>query len=435
MRRVASSCFWSASGRRARVAMMCGAMFATTTQAAAAINGPVIGARLLRNDITYSVIGMDDFAPFEVGGNFIDVSRGNSRSQGLTFEALSDITDQSILFKNSIIGSGPGTSMRATIGVEITIDNRAGDFKFEPVLRTKLLAAGMGIFAAAPVLARFDDDTGRPIPALSTDCAAAQLKNCAPIIDPFIASTFPRGTSDIFKSISTGFDFNVTVEGESKFRMNSSIGYDNNGVFVSDLDDAQLLDGFRSSAIDGQLFTTAYAWDDTFKDIDLGNTIKPGDTLVAVYTITTFINIAARSGDAGRFSFLDGGRELAITTGAFAAFGDPIGGSSSIDTADGEFSAARFFSMAEPPPPPPSSINTNGTGVFDLPFFAPDPGTGEPTVIFNVNTLVPAPDILPYGPPDVVPEPSAWAMLIAGFGLIGAALRRRRIGERLPEWA
>jgi len=27
-----------------------------------------------------------------------------------------------------------------------------------------------------------------------------------------------------------------------------------------------------------------------------------------------------------------------------------------------------------------------------------------------------------------IPEPSSWAMLIAGFGLIGAARRRRRTG-------
>jgi PEP-CTERM motif len=33
---------------------------------------------------------------------------------------------------------------------------------------------------------------------------------------------------------------------------------------------------------------------------------------------------------------------------------------------------------------------------------------------------------LPYTPPAVVPEPASWAMLIAGFGLSGAVMRRRR---------
>ncbi len=34
-----------------------------------------------------------------------------------------------------------------------------------------------------------------------------------------------------------------------------------------------------------------------------------------------------------------------------------------------------------------------------------------------------------------VPEPASWAMLIAGFGLIGAALRRKRATYRMPEGA
>ena len=32
-----------------------------------------------------------------------------------------------------------------------------------------------------------------------------------------------------------------------------------------------------------------------------------------------------------------------------------------------------------------------------------------------------------FGPGGVIPEPAAWAMLIAGFGLVGATLRRRRV--------
>ncbi|MBX3485639.1 PEPxxWA-CTERM sorting domain-containing protein [Phenylobacterium sp.] len=42
--------------------------------------------------------------------------------------------------------------------------------------------------------------------------------------------------------------------------------------------------------------------------------------------------------------------------------------------------------------------------------------------------VAPPPVTPPVTPPTVVPEPATWALMIAGFGLAGAALRRRRSG-------
>lgn len=39
------------------------------------------------------------------------------------------------------------------------------------------------------------------------------------------------------------------------------------------------------------------------------------------------------------------------------------------------------------------------------------------------------PDPEGEGPVDLIPEPNTWAMLIAGFGLTGAVMRRRRLTE------
>ncbi len=56
---------------------------------------------------------------------------------------------------------------------------------------------------------------------------------------------------------------------------------------------------------------------------------------------------------------------------------------------------------------------TTFTGVYSLPGGA----TGEGT--FNINPLVAG-----------VPEPATWAMMILGFGLIGGAVRRRKVSVR-----
>lgn len=57
---------------------------------------------------------------------------------------------------------------------------------------------------------------------------------------------------------------------------------------------------------------------------------------------------------------------------------------------------------------------------LDAPSLGIDGGSGS-----GLATLVPGGGLDPNGDP--VPEPASWAMLIAGFGLIGATMRRRRL--------
>lgn len=398
----------------------------------AAAGMPTVSAKLLTNNLEFKVLGNEDFKPFEQNVPSIDISRGNSRDDGMTFEALSDFSNASILFKNSVIGSGAGTRLTATIGVEITIDNSFG-FDFKPVLNTKLLAAGMGTFVNATVLSKFESQGNVTQAPNVLDCTASQLKNCAPLTDPAIAALL-QSPSDVFGPTSTGFDFNVTVAGESKYRMQASMGYDADGNYFEDIDQAKVLANFRRSDAPGQIFTTGYTWDDTFVDITLGETLLAGQKLTAVYTITTFVNIDQNGGDFVRFfPTVGGGQELMIAPGAFAAFGDPIGGQGpivdDIFSSPEAFGNVSSFSLSSMKQSQFESlrINTNGTGVFDLPYFIVDPVTGQPITIFDGKTILPPPDPFPYGRlgPDPVPEPSVWAMLIMGFGGIGAAMRRR----------
>jgi hypothetical protein len=72
----------------------------------------------------------------------------------------------------------------------------------------------------------------------------------------------------------------------------------------------------------------------------------------------------------------------------------------------------------------------NSFCIFIFDAFAGDPTLGLTQVVtsqgaaFIANTRS-----LQFTDPGGVPEPASWAMLIAGFGLVGGAARRRRMGR------
>jgi len=71
-------------------------------------------------------------------------------------------------------------------------------------------------------------------------------------------------------------------------------------------------------------------------------------------------------------------------------------------------------------PPVVTPPDTGGPG--QPPFVAPPPGPPG------------GPDRPPVQPPETppggVPEPASWALMILGFGAVGASLRRRRMAAR-----
>ncbi len=86
------------------------------------------------------------------------------------------------------------------------------------------------------------------------------------------------------------------------------------------------------------------------------------------------------------------------------------------------------------------TIVADNSGVFKLPFQTASINylsTGGPTAIsFTISSstavgfndpLIDGVSFALAGPGGGVPEPASWAMLIAGFGLVGAAARRRRV--------
>lgn len=63
-------------------------------------------------------------------------------------------------------------------------------------------------------------------------------------------------------------------------------------------------------------------------------------------------------------------------------------------------------------------------------------GGGPPSVLPGVDVGTPPPVIGPppgpgpVTPPPPIPEPETWALMTLGLGILGAALRRRRVGDR-----
>ncbi|OYU16173.1 MAG: hypothetical protein CFE37_02175 [Alphaproteobacteria bacterium PA4] len=402
-----------------------------------------VTASLLQNTASTSLPGVT----FDLGQDLIDVSHQIGSTNGVTVEALSRLTSSEILFRNSVIAAGQSTTASATIGVEINVTNTYGK-AFRPVLQTKLLAAGLGMFVTATEDERFyNQKIYNPTETVTYEqtgpsnlaCGSGRLKNCGLLSDSDLnAINQPLLRPSVFGSSSVGFIFDVTVGGVEAYRLTSTLNSFSDGSFTQEFSREYgaadtVLNNFRLSSAPGATMSRGYMWDDTFVNIAFPDILDVGESVTAVYSITTFATIGSDAGDLNwtQYKDFDGGftapfLNRAGTAVGYAAFADPIGGGSTIDN----INSARTFNLGAAGLLPTGGINTNGTGVFDIGNIGVDPDTGGVTLA--ATTTAPPADVEPYGPfnpvPTVagVPEPSAWSLLIIGFGFIGQTLRRRR---------
>jgi hypothetical protein len=311
-------------------------------------------------------------------GTFTDPSANHFG--GSDFTSFVTNSGGSVSFESSNVVSGHSVQSYSNTSVGFSFTNDGSS----PVQFDSLItAAGLGFYLA--------DVTG-----------GCQYSNCAEVSGVSLLDLtrfIPLGSAG-----EVGFDFSIQDNGRDLFRVSgsSAITYvggnaqfsDNfgSGVYGDGSGAMGLLKGFTLAS--GQFDSAAhgFAWDATPVSFFLGE---------GVHNLTYNTKVYSTS----NANALDCGASLV----SYSGFGDPIGRGGGVE-------ALTAFSRND------SSFAATSSG---CPADGPIKGLNFTPTTFDPPILKDG--VLTYDPPgNAVPEPATWAMMIMGFGGIGAALRRRR---------
>jgi len=307
--------------------------------------------------------------PFAAGRSTLIIN-GN----GGSLESLVEITATHVSFESGVAVSGPFSSATSFSGVDITVTNvSSGPLSIDEFGST-IIPAGLGFYLQDRVGPATDNNIFTGYGQTTSSLGFADLNPLVGVGQPFAYSDF---------------DFSVVSNDVTLYSLSGSLSlsFDGDGNVVQNfnLSDAALaLSGF-TTAYDNA-FALAYAWDATDIVIPLGALLETGESQVIEYrtSVTSF----TRSACVGPTTCLV----------AYSGFGDPIGRGGGVDSVAEAFSAF--------------SLSALDTGTI----------TG---IVFDPQLIQPFRFI--DGGGNAVPEPATWMTVILGFGLMGAALRRRRV--------
>jgi len=195
------------------------------------------------------------------------------------------------------------------------------------------------------------------------------------------------------------FDFTIVSNDHTLYSVHGSMTLNLNadGAFVStDIEDAEnKLTGFTTLELGNLGSALGFAWDATNVPTLLLDSLNPEQSEDISYqvSVNSFSNGACIT-------------DTTICLVAYSAFGDPIGRGGDITNADFRVGLNSFLGGFG-----------GGLGQNDNPISFIN------GVTFDEVSLA-APTVTFDG---AVPEPATWMSMIAGFGLLGAALRRRRV--------
>lgn len=316
----------------------------------------------------------------EVLGPQIDGSLGGrSWGSGASFAATSRVEPNFVEFQNGNAAGGAYSYVTSRTLVDISFTND-GQMAVTPSLLSTITPAGLGLFTDAQCLNN-----------LNTCSALAPT----PVDNRNFLDFKPGAAEDI---AGASFLFRITGDGQTLYELQGSLGlvYDptsNTNILVSDLDAAAgALSGFRMVSAPGDLNEFSFVWDATDIDVSFpaGALLLPGESSTLTYE--TVVQSYSRS---RCFEMQNGACVL-----SYSSFGDPIGrGGTSRPHLRQAFTAS----------PGPSDDIEFDPFRFEIPTFKDG--------VLSFRLL----------PQSAVPEPSTWAMMIVGFGLVGWAARRRAI--------
>jgi hypothetical protein len=285
-------------------------------------------------------------------------------------------------------------STTSTSSVDITIKN-GGATAVDALMQSQITAAGLGLYLA---------NTAGGCGGSGLFAGGDPYGGCAQTKGPLTFYTRPAGAgAGRFPLAGASFEFSVTVggtqvydfTGQETMTLNPATGRAEVNPLV--LSDPSVLQGLTHIQPGNPGSADGYTWDASDVSIGLGS-LAAGASEDVVYsaTVSTFSNVKCATADP------------TVCLVPFAAFGDPIGGGQGVKPA-----VARLFGQGLDASP----LADGSDGIPYVDDWAPQtfrfPTFDFKTGVLSFNTGV--------------PEPKTWMSLILGFGLIGAALRRRRV--------
>ena len=287
---------------------------------------------------------------------------------GGSFESTVVVNTDSITFDSGNATSGPFATTTSSSNVNVTVTNNTGQALAVSSVHSEITPAGLGFYLQDRTNAPADNNIYLGYPQSLSGLTFADVSTSVGANNPFAYAAF---------------DFQITSGDTTLYSLSGSLAlsFDGQGnlVVTNNLGDAEAaLAGFVTAWDTPS--SLAFAWDATAVDLDLGWTLGSGQSQTLNYqtNVTSF----TRAGCLDKVTCLV----------AYSGFGDPVGRGGGIE------SFASFGRFAA----------------------APDPGSID-RIVFNPVTV---PFSFTFG---AVPEPAAWMTMVLGFGLLGAALRRRRV--------